>query len=72
MRASLAVVLTLLAVLTSLPFPAGAETPARDAKVSAPKPAGSGAATQSGLGEDPDDPSNLLLVIQERNHKHLF
>jgi hypothetical protein len=59
-------VIILLVMLTTLPFPAVAETPATDAKASASKPAGKGAATQSGLGEDPEDPSNLLSVIQER------
>jgi len=55
-----------LALLTALPFLAIAETPATETKASDSQPAGKGAATQSGLGDDPDDPSNLLLVIQER------
>jgi hypothetical protein len=56
----------MLALLMVLSFPAGAETTATDAKESTPKPAGKGAPPQSGLGEDPDDPSNLLSVIKER------
>ena len=54
-RASFAAVIILLA---TLPFSAAAETSATDAKASASKP--------GGLGENPDDPSNLLSVIDER------
>jgi len=66
MRTSLSAVLILLAVLTALPFPAVAETPATTAKTADLQPAGKGVATESGVGEDPDDPSNLLLGIRER------
>ena len=49
-----------MAVLAALPFPAGAATPEMDVNT--------GASTQSksAVGEDPDDPSNLLLGISER------
>ena len=63
MRVMLAAV---LALLLALPFPAAAETSTTDAEASAGKPAGKGASIQRGLGEDPDDPSNMLPVIKER------
>jgi len=49
-----------MAVLAVLPFPTGAETPATDVN--------NGASTQSksAVGEDPEDPSNLLQGIKER------
>ena len=49
-----------MAVLAALPFPAGAATPEMDVNT--------GASTQSksAVGEDPDDPSNLLSGIRER------
>jgi hypothetical protein len=48
-----------------LAVPGIAETPATETKASDSEHAGKGA-TQSGVGEDPDDPSNLLSGIRER------
>jgi len=62
MRTSLAVALALLMVF---PLLADAENRATGAGEVSSRPAGKGA-TQSGVGEDPDDPSNLLWGISER------
>jgi hypothetical protein len=55
-----------VAVLMALPLPAGAADPATDDNEGASETAGKGASTQSGVGEDPEDPSNLLPGIRER------
>jgi hypothetical protein len=55
-----------LILLTALPFLALAETPATAAKAADLQPAGKGVAMESAVGEDPDDPSNLLSGIRQR------
>jgi hypothetical protein len=49
-----------MAMLAALPFPAGAATPATDGN------AGASTQSKSAVGEDPEDPSNLLSGIRER------
>ncbi len=56
----------MLAIVTASPFRAGAETLATETKAADSKPVEKGASTQSGVGEDPEDPSNLLPGIRER------
>ena len=57
---------SVLGILAALPSPAGAEALVAETNASDLRPAGKGVATEGGVGEDPEDPSNLLFGIKER------
>jgi len=53
-------------MLTVLSFPAEADDLSASTLAADSKPVGKGTSTHNGVGEDPEDPHNLLLGIRER------